>query len=581
LVQAVAILRSSRVPKKPRSMMLISRVALIAPIFGLIAADELVVIHKPQQPPSEWEPSGEKVNLDERMKVLAGLRRSNPEQLDSMFWEVSTPGRPSYLEHYSWEAMGKLVRPNEKAISAVIGLLAAHGATDLHVAGHGDYISAHLTLRELESITSGTFVKFIHNVSKRELVRLTGGVRLPTTLSEYVETFSGLHGFPLNYGVPSLQVSTDKLITPSEINKAYSIPTVSKSSSNNTQAIGQFQGQYVSPTDLSDFCYEYKPDKKTCRISKFIGKNTGSSPGVESMLDVEYIMSVGQDTPTWVYSYPGYDFCGDLLTWAADVASGSGHPYVVSLSYGSQKIDFCDDSTMSRLSQDVQKLGAMGITVLIASGDDGSGGISRQGSNNGKLSPSWPASIPTALAVGSTKYEDGVGPQQTATTQFGSGGGFSYDYNVPSYQSSQVSGYLAKDPEIGTGKYATNGRGTPDVSLFGENFPVIVNGQTEAVGGTSASTPTWGAIISLLNEVCLSASNGKKTLGFVNPLFYQNPDAFTDITVGSNAVGSNTASGWKCTEGWDAVTGLGTPKFDKLQAVVEKACGSSVSALVV
>merc|ERR1712183_1051945 len=100
--------------------------------------------------------------------------------------------------------------------------------------------------------------------------------------------------------------------------------------------------------------------------------------------------------------------------------------------------------------------------------------------------------------------------------------------------------------------------------------------ETVVVGGTSASTPSWGAIISLLNEECLSASGGSKTLGFVNPLLYQNADAFNDITKGSNAVGENAASGWKCTEGWDAATGLGPPKFTSLQSVVRKACGSSI-----
>merc|ERR1712007_365844 len=76
----------------------------------------------------------------------------------------------------------------------------------------------------------------------------------------------------------------------------------------------------------------------------------------------------------------------------------------------------------------------------------------------------------------------------------------------------------------------------------------------------------------LLNEECLSASGGSKTLGFVNPLFYKNPDAFTDITKGSNAIGENAKSGWSWTEGWDAATGLGTPKFTSLQSVVRKAC---------
>jgi tripeptidyl-peptidase-1 len=222
----------------------------------------------------------------------------------------------------------------------------------------------------------------------------------------------------------------------------------------------------------------------------------------------------------------------------------------------------------------------MGVTVVIASGDDGSGGISRQGSNNGKLSPSFPASIPSALAVGATFFESGLAGEEMATTQFGSGGGFSYDYDMPSYQKEAVTKYLATNPKTGSDTYATNGRGSPDVSLLGEQFEVYTSGpfggiEKVAVGGTSASTPSWGAIISLLNEECLSASGGSKTLGFVNPLFYQNADAFNDITKGSNAVGENAASGWKCTSGWDAVTGLGTANFASLQGVVRKACAST------
>merc|ERR1712232_907080 len=123
--------------------------------------------------------------------------------------------------------------------------------------------------------------------------------------------------------------------------------------------------------------------------------------------------------------------------------------------------------TRTRMGEDVQKLGAMGVTVVIASGDDGSGGMSRQGSNNGKLSPSFPASIPSALAIGATFFESGLSGEEMATTQFGSGGGFSYDYDMPSYQSSAVKAYLAKDPKTGSNTYATNGRGSPDVSLLG------------------------------------------------------------------------------------------------------------------
>jgi len=407
---------------------------------------------------------------------------------------------------------------------------------------------------------------------------LTGGVRLPAALAEYVDTFSGLHGFPLDASPASVK-ETSGDVTPTVISKAYGIGSVTKSGKQNIQAIGQFQGQYVSPSDLSNFCKTYDSGAD-CKIEKFIGQNTGSRPGVESMLDTEYIEGLGQGVDTWVYSYPSFDFCADLLTWAGDVAAESQHPYVVSLSYGSQKIGFCDSTTVSRLSEDVMKLGTMGVTTVIASGDDGSGGMSRQGSNNGKLSPSFPASVPYALAVGSTFFESGLSGEEQATTQFGSGGGFSYDYQIPSYQADVVKAYLAKSPLIGSKSYAPNGRASPDVALLGEKFAVEDGGRVMAVGGTSASTPSWGAVISLLNEECLTASGGQKTLGFVNPLLYKNADAFNDITKGNNAVGENAGNGWSCTTGWDAATGLGTPNFPKLQAAVKSACGSTASVVV-
>lgn len=216
-------------------------------------------------------------------------------------------------------------------------------------------------------------------------------------------------------------------------------------------------------------------------------------------------------------------------------------------------------------------MSGMGVTVMISSGDDGSGHSSRQGTNAGKVSPSFPASVPYAVALGSTWFVKGTSGEQQATTQFGSGGGFSYDYNVTDYQQKAVSAYLQKTALPKSLAYATQGRGTPDVSLLGEQFTVIANGKSQSVGGTSASSPSFAAIVSLLNEVCLAA--GGRTLGFALPFFYENPGSFTDITKGTSAIGGNKNVGaWNAEVGWDAATGLGVPDFAKLKAAVESAC---------
>eukprot|EP01065_Artemidia_motanka_P034512 TRINITY_DN41_c0_g1_i1.p2 TRINITY_DN41_c0_g1~~TRINITY_DN41_c0_g1_i1.p2 ORF type:complete len:577 (+),score=243.03 TRINITY_DN41_c0_g1_i1:61-1731(+) len=538
-------------------------------------AAELKALHKPSAVPRDWQATSAAVDKAAKVDVHVGIKRSNTAALTDTLKKVSTPGQKHYLKHLSWEEAGAMVRPPQGRIDRVLGWLRDGGAQDVQLHPHGDSVTAKLTVSQLEQLTAGKFQRYRHS-SGRELDRLTSGVFLDAELASHIDTFTGFHGFPLpqRAAAPKKLNSTAGDVVPSVINKVYGIPTVAKSGKANIQAIAQFQGQYVKDSDLADFCGKYEPSGKSCKIAKYIGKND-QQPGVESMLDTEYIMGLGQGTETWVYSYPNFDFCADLLTWGGDVTANSTFPYVVSVSYGSQKIDFCDSNTLTRLSEDIQKMGTMGVTVTISSGDDGSGHSTRQGDNTGKVSPSFPASIPYAVAVGSTYFVSGTSGEEQATTQFGSGGGFSYDYTVPDYQKTAVSGYLAKAGKPTGGlTYATNGRGTPDVSLLGESFNVIVNGQSEAVGGTSASAPSFGAMMSLLNEVCLKA--GGKSLGFPLPLFYSNTGGFTDITKGTSAIGGNSDTGvWAAAAGWDACTGLGTPDFAKLMTIVQTNCAKA------
>lgn len=126
------------------------------------------------------------------------------------------------------------------------------------------------------------------------------------------------------------------------------------------------------------------------------------------------------------------------------------------------------------------------------------------------------------------------------------------------------------------GLYNPQGRGFPDVAAQGANFVVISQGRAIKVGGTSASAPAFAAIVSLLNNARLS--KGLPPLGFLNPWLYINEDALTDIVDGGSkgCTGRDIYSGlpaprvpgagWNATEGWDPVTGLGTPLFDKLLA---------------
>jgi tripeptidyl-peptidase-1 len=75
-----------------------------------------------------------------------------------------------------------------------------------------------------------------------------------------------------------------------------------------------------------------------------------------------------------------------------------------------------------------------------------------------------------------------------------------------------------------------------------------------------SSAPIFASIITLINQQRIKAK--KSTVGFLNPVLYKNPDAFNDIVKGSNP-GCGT-KGFNAVKGWDPVTGLGTPDYDKL-----------------
>jgi kumamolisin len=90
-------------------------------------------------------------------------------------------------------------------------------------------------------------------------------------------------------------------------------------------------------------------------------------------------------------------------------------------------------------------------------------------------------------------------------------------------------------------------------------YRVVVNGQTQVIGGTSAVAPLWAGLVARLNQQLALP------VGWLTPLLYAPPiagsGALRDITEGSN--GAYTAG-----SGWDACTGWGAPVGARLLAAL-------------
>jgi len=319
--------------------------------------------------------------------------------------------------------------------------------------------------------------------------------------------------------------------------------------------VNQFLGQYYSPSDLSDFFKKFNLPDDT--VAKVVGTNHANNPGTEASLDIQYIMAVATSVPTWFVYTSGNDNGNQepFLEWITALANTPNAPWVNSVSYGDLESSI-SGSYLSRTDIEFMAVGAQGLSILYASGDDGVG-CKRCNS----FIPDWPASSPWVTTVGGTEMNG-----NTEVAVGFSGGGFSNYFGRPSYQDTAVQNYLNTANLPASKFFNVSSRAYPDIAAFATNFEVVVGGGVEPVDGTSCAAPTASGVISLLNDIRLQ--NGKSALGFLNPFLYSitTPGALNDITSGNN--GAGCCPGFDAASGWDPVTGLGSPNYGILKGVV-------------
>ncbi|KAK7741986.1 hypothetical protein SLS53_004569 [Cytospora paraplurivora] len=272
---------------------------------------------------------------------------------------------------------------------------------------------------------------------------------------------------------------------------------------------------------------------------------------------------------------------------------------VISISYGGGEADL-PAYYLKRQCNEILKLGLQGTTVVMSSGDYGVGSYEGDfgledgcaGPNGTVFYPDADATCPYVLAVGSTQFQfasdNATRPYEVATERFASGGGFSNYFDAPAWQTDHIAAYFdevelnftgyveagTNFSDVGDGVYHIGGRGYPDVSAIGDYFVLYTEGGWYRVGGTSLSSPVWGAVLTLVNEHRLAAN--KSTVGFVHEVLvstapkpsmrlyfelhltteqYNHPEVFNDVTEGSNPNCEST--GFLAAPGWDPVSGLG------------------------
>jgi subtilase family serine protease len=392
---------------------------------------------------------------------------------------------------------------------------------------------------------------FVATREKKRVVSALGGPLFEGLENRTLLSASQLLADPSLAALPDASASSIAGYTPAQIRAAYGFNAVTLSNGAAGTGAGQtiaIVDAYSDPNisgDLTAFDSQYGLSAASLKVVSQTGSTTAlpaANAGwdLEISLDVEWAHAIAPGANILLVEASSSSL-GNLLT-AVNYARDAAGVSVVSMSWGAS--EFSSETQYDGYF--TTPSGHQGVTFVAASGDEGSW-----------YGPEWPASSANVLSVGGTTLNlaNSSGTWGSETGWSDSTGGISSYEREPSYQ---------------TIAQTTGARTTPDVAYdanpntgFAVYDSVAYDGGKGwwEVGGTSAGAPQWAALVAIADQ-----GRAVKGLGTLNgtsqtlPLLYslynstQYSQAFHDETVG--------ASSWffSAGPGYDAVTGLGSPK---------------------
>ncbi|WP_437673599.1 S53 family peptidase [Sorangium sp. So ce131] len=253
---------------------------------------------------------------------------------------------------------------------------------------------------------------------------------------------------------------------------------------------------------------------------------------LESTLDIAW--SGGLAPAAELVVYEGPDARNTSMVYAFNEAIALGEVSVITDSFAHRE-DSEPPAVRHQFHDAARMAAALGITVVAATGDS--------------AQTDTPSSSPYVTGVGGTELwltRGGEVEDERAWSRSGSGPTLSFP--IPSWQVGVVEGSDGK-------------RAVADVAMHAasESRPywVYYLGEWRRYGGTSFSSPTFAAVVAVVNSY--RAEQGLPSVGFLNATLYTEPEVqatFRDIVDGSTEFFA-AGPGWDYPTGWGAPSALG------------------------
>jgi MYXO-CTERM domain-containing protein len=367
--------------------------------------------------------------------------------------------------------------------------------------------------------------------------------------------------------------------------------------------------------DVQAYRTQFVPGAPSLNLTTTLVPNTGAAgntqtgAGAEAILDVEWSSSLAPGAAiNFVFTGSDDPNVFDAVFYAIEQNYGG----VLSVSFGGSEQGLGTSIDADVLSQYGSAANVLGITMMVAAGDaaatTGERGANPPAASDG-LYVAYPASMPNVTAVGGTQlpasntsnfdssgnalaygastveevWNESNNPA-SLTGVAGGGGGISTVFPRPAYQTATAApactplgslpvagvtgaGYRQVPDVAFTAAEGIDGAGIliecSGFTIFHEDCSPTVGTETYLpIGGTSASSPSFAAVVALANQ----ATGGR--LGNINPLLYQLPSSvFHDVTSGNNEVMCTSGQagcpagglyGYAAGSGYDCASGLGS-----------------------
>eukprot|EP00008_Paramoeba_atlantica_P011211 CAMPEP_0201492618 /NCGR_PEP_ID=MMETSP0151_2-20130828/34030_1 /ASSEMBLY_ACC=CAM_ASM_000257 /TAXON_ID=200890 /ORGANISM="Paramoeba atlantica, Strain 621/1 / CCAP 1560/9" /LENGTH=610 /DNA_ID=CAMNT_0047879535 /DNA_START=1 /DNA_END=1833 /DNA_ORIENTATION=- len=562
----------------------------------------------------------------------------NIEKGNDRFWELANPKSKSYLSYPSGEEMKELFGCPQHHLDQLLDWFRLHRALDVKVAENREWLTARvpssLAKKMKEQLDLFPSERNIPSAIHTFVVRDRSRVR-PSSSSSLDSSLDSSSSSSSNRNMEAYKKRRGEVAesdTVGDINaqrEAYGVPVGYQGSNETNKQMVWGSGTYgILESDMIQFFSAYGINEDLSLIEP--KGRPGYPPGdnfAEATLDVQYIGGMANNITTVAWNNddrPISEFNigmgdamlefmyylsmapTDLLPKTLSLSLGSmswyscnffceklveEHPgeysYFECFNYSSAQFQVCVFSTKEiedRISLEFMKLGMRGVTILAAAGDGGAHFSFQRFPDKDPIGhdlnevccnytfTTFPCESPYVVAVGGTQWI-GTTPSEPHAW-FATGGGFSWGYSTPDFQTGEVNSYVAQNKGNAIfpqdGQFNPEGRAVPDVATLAEDIPYYWNGKNATGGGTSFSCPEWAGVISLVNDYRLNQN--LPPLGPVAPRLYQEGrehtgELFLDVTEGDNrrqADGRACDTGFPAVKGWDSVTGWGRPIFDGL-----------------